>query len=245
MRIISQKELEEIIAKHKKWLKDEEGGERADLQLTNLRNVNLRGANLQGADLQEADLRGADLHGAILRKAYLRDTNLQGANLQDSCLSYALLRCANLHGANLHNAQLRCTNLQDSNLSNADLSYANLRYADLNEADLQDTKLLKTILYMANVNHIARQWFMIADHIGSRKAKTLYFADIDTVQCGCWRNYGGGTLDKFKARIDEVYSADSKDRFCQYHRIEYLSAIKMFESMREAYLKEAEKEKRQ
>ena len=259
MRTVSQKELKEILDKHKKWLNGK-GGERADLcdaylrganlqladlQLANLRNVNLRGANLQDADLQEADLRGADLHGAILRKAYLRDTNLQRANLQDSCLSYAWLQHANLHGVNLCNAELIHTNLQNSDLSNADLSYADLQYADLSEANLQDTKLLKTILYKANVEYITRQWLVIADHIGSRKAKTLYFADIDTVRCGCWYSGTGGTLNEFKARINRVYSADSKDRFCQYHRIEYLSAIKMFKSMREAYLKEAEKEKRQ
>lgn len=235
MRIISQKELEEIIAKHKKWLKDEEGGERADLQLANLRNVNLRGANLQGADLQEADLRGADLHGAILRKAYLRD----------SCLSYAWLQRANLHGVNLCNAELIHTNLQNSDLSNADLSEANLQYADLSEANLQDTKLLKTILYKANVEYITRQWLVIVDHIGSRKAKTLYFADIDTVRCGCWHSGTGGTLNEFKLRIDKVYPADSENEEYQRYRLEYLSAIKMFESMREAYLKSAEKEKRQ
>jgi hypothetical protein len=46
---MTQKELNKILAKHKKWLFDEIGGERADL----------RGADLRGADLQGADLRGA------------------------------------------------------------------------------------------------------------------------------------------------------------------------------------------
>ena len=54
MKSYTVDELKEICGKHIKWLRDEEGGERADL----------RGADLQGADLQGADLRGADLQDA-------------------------------------------------------------------------------------------------------------------------------------------------------------------------------------
>lgn len=245
MRTITDEELQDILAKHKKWLNGEADGERADLRFADLCGVNLTGVNLRYADLSDANLSGANL-----RTADLRNTNLQNANLQNSYLSYVWLQRANLHRANLCGAELMHANLQNSDLSNANLSYADLQHADLQHADLskanlQDTKLLKTILYKANVEYITRQWLVIVDHIGSRKAKTLYFADIDTVRCGCWHSGTGGKLNEFKARINRVYSADSKDRFCRYHRIEYLSAIKMFESMREAYLKEAEKEKRQ
>lgn len=53
---MEQEKLQEILEKHKKWLNNEEGGERADL----------RGANLRGADLCEADLRGANLDFSCL-----------------------------------------------------------------------------------------------------------------------------------------------------------------------------------
>jgi len=49
-------ELAVICAKHTKWLRDEEGGERANLQGANLRDANLRGADLRDANLQGADL---------------------------------------------------------------------------------------------------------------------------------------------------------------------------------------------
>ena len=48
--------LQEILDKHKKWLNEEEGGERADL----------RGADLSDADLSGADLSGADLDYSCL-----------------------------------------------------------------------------------------------------------------------------------------------------------------------------------
>ena len=45
---ITQEKLNEIIEIHGKWLRNEEGGEKA-----NLRGANLRGANLGGADFNK------------------------------------------------------------------------------------------------------------------------------------------------------------------------------------------------
>ena len=53
---MTRNEISEILRKHKMWIDDEEGGERA----------NLRGANLRGANLSEADLRGANLDFSCL-----------------------------------------------------------------------------------------------------------------------------------------------------------------------------------
>ena len=125
--------LNEIIESHGKWLRDEEGGVRADLC---------------GADLCVADLRGADLCGA-------------------------------------------------------DLCGANLRGADLPSKIIQ------------------------VGPIGSRKSYTIYRVDEDIVQCGCWNDYKGGSLDEFKQRIDTVYPDGE-------YRQEYLAAIAMFEKMKES-----------
>jgi len=87
----SECNINEILRKHKLWLNDEDGGERANLQEANLRVADLQGANLRVADLQEANLQGADLQGADLQGADLQGANLQGANLRE----------ADLQGANL------------------------------------------------------------------------------------------------------------------------------------------------
>lgn len=177
-------------------------------------------------DCARADLSGVDLRGADLRKVNLCRANLRYADLCDAWLQYADLRKANLSLANLYQASL-----QESNLFNADLSYANLCRADLTGVNLQNTKLEQTILDNANLKCVARPWLIIADHLDNN-SQTLYFADIDVVLCGCWNTYRGGTLSEFKTRIVE-------------HRygIRYLSAIKMFESMREAYLESAVEKK--
>lgn len=91
MRKISEQELKDILDKHGKWLRNEEGGEKADLSYTDLRSANLRSANLSYADLSSADLRSANLSWA----------NLSWANLELADLSWANLSSANLSSANL------------------------------------------------------------------------------------------------------------------------------------------------
>ena len=49
MKKITKKELEVFLRKHKLWLCDEEGGERANLSGADLSRANLSGANLSGA----------------------------------------------------------------------------------------------------------------------------------------------------------------------------------------------------
>ncbi|WP_285305059.1 pentapeptide repeat-containing protein [Listeria monocytogenes] len=131
---MNQAELDVVIEKHEKWLRDGYG-ERA----------NLRGANLSYADLSCANLRGANLRGANLSYANLRGANLRGANL-----SYADLSCANLRVANLSYANLRGANLRVANLSGADLSYADLRRADLNWINWRDVVGLTVIAVQIN-----------------------------------------------------------------------------------------------
>ena len=71
MKKYTQEELEVILAKHKKWLSDEEGGEKADLSYADLRSADLSSANLRSADLSSADLSSANLRSADLSSANL------------------------------------------------------------------------------------------------------------------------------------------------------------------------------
>ncbi|EKR0258429.1 pentapeptide repeat-containing protein [Listeria monocytogenes] len=126
---MNQAELDVVIEKHEKWLRDGYG-ERA---------------NLSYADLRRADLRRADLSGANLRRADLSGANLRGANLSYANLSYADLRRADLSGANLRRA-----NLRGANLSGANLRGANLSYADLNWINWRDVVSLTVIAVQIN-----------------------------------------------------------------------------------------------
>lgn len=95
------KTLEEVLRLHKKWLDNEEGGERLDLYGEDLRYVNLSGVNLSWADLK-----GVDLTYVNLSWADLSNTNLSDANL--ICVN---LKGANLRGTDLENCKFYLTNL--------------------------------------------------------------------------------------------------------------------------------------
>ena len=116
MKRYTHEELQQVLADHKKWVLDEDGGHPADLRCADLRCADLRCADLRGADLQ-----GANLQGAYLQGAYLRGADLQGAYLQGAYLQGANLRCADLRCADLRCADLRCADLQGAHLWGADL----------------------------------------------------------------------------------------------------------------------------
>ena len=104
---MNNEQLQEVLRKHRLWIDDEEGGERADL-----RGANLRGANLWGANLSDADLSGANLWGADLSDANLSDANLSDANLWGADLWGANLRGANLRGANGNMSEIKTIALE-------------------------------------------------------------------------------------------------------------------------------------
>jgi hypothetical protein len=205
---ISAEKLQEIIKSHGRWLRNEEGGERANLRDADLSDAYLSGANLRDAYLSGANLRGADL----------RDANLRDANLSDAYLSGA-----DLSGANLRDANLSDANLSDANLSGADLRGANLRGANLRGANLRDANLSGADL--------DKTYYQVV-RIGSRRGTTTYCVDDDNVLCGCWNNYKGGTLEEFKTRVESVYGREGNNPNEQYYD-EYMAAITFFAAMKE------------
>ena len=76
---VTKEELDTFLRKHKLWLANEYGGERADLREAYLYGADLCGADLGGANLYEAYLGGANLGGANLCGADLGGADLRGA----------------------------------------------------------------------------------------------------------------------------------------------------------------------
>lgn len=127
------------------------------------------------------------------------------------------LRKANLYGAGLYGADLRGADLRGADLRGADLRKADLYGADLRGADLRGAELSEK--------------FIQVGPIGCRRDYTIFWVDRNLVQCGCWNDYEGGSLDEFKNRVDKTYPAENKDTL--RYRNEYLAAIAMFERLRD------------
>ena len=169
---MDEQELKNILDKHFKWLRGENGGKRANLSRADLSRANLSGANLSRANLSRADLSRADLSRADLSGADLSRADLSGADLFGANLSRADLSGADLSGANLSRA-----NLFGANLSRADLSRADLSGADLSGADLSGANLSRANLFRADYIEKAKNLFYpiacpeIGAFVGWKKAR--------------------------------------------------------------------------
>ena len=95
LRKITQEQLKEVLLKHKLYLENKEGGEKADLSYCDLIGANLECANLIGANLGYTYLEGAVLEGANLEGANLEDAILKKANLTNTILQDTIVPMRN------------------------------------------------------------------------------------------------------------------------------------------------------
>ncbi len=233
--------ISEKIELHRKWLRGESDGVKADLRRADLSGADLRRADLSGADLRRADLSDADLSGADLSGADLRRADLSGADL-----SGADLRRADLRRADLSDADLSDADLSGADLSGADLSGADLRRADLSGAKglLSAIDFLKEHFEMTNEGFIAYKTFgseynppeKWVIQPGSVITENVNFDTTNT--CGCGINvaplkwvqnvYGGDDIWKVLIRFEWLagvcvpYNSDGKIR-CE--RVQLLEIV--------------------
>ena len=80
-----------MLEKHVKWIRNEEGGVRANFDGANFNGVNLSRANLYGADFDGANLDGVSLYGANLYGA-----NFDGAKRFDSEVTSSPIMISNI-----------------------------------------------------------------------------------------------------------------------------------------------------
>ncbi|EKL6219129.1 pentapeptide repeat-containing protein [Listeria monocytogenes] len=202
---MNQAELDVVIEKHEKWLRDGYG-ERADLSYADLSYADLRRANLSYADLNGANLNGADLNGADLRRANLSYADLNGANLNGADLNGADLRRANLSYADLNGADLR-----RANLSYADLNGANLSYANLNWINWRDVVSLTVIAVQINTTR--------------KNNQITYIKELEIWTTGCFQ----GTLEELKDSIEQTHASNDFLKRRYYRAINYILTEADFE----------------
>ncbi|MCR27935.1 pentapeptide repeat-containing protein [Listeria monocytogenes] len=207
---MNQAELDVVIEKHEKWLRDGYG-ERANLRGANLSYADLSCANLRGANLRGANLSYADLSCANLRVANLSYADLSCANLRGANLSNADLRGADLRGADLSNTGLRGANLRGANLSGANLSGANLSYADLNWINWRDVVSLTVIAVQINTTR--------------KNNQITYIKELEIWTTGCFQ----GTLEELKDSIEQTHASNDFLKRRYYRAINYILTEADFE----------------
>ena len=211
MRNISQEELNKILKKHKMWLKDEEGGERADLSYVDLKCVDLSYTNLRAANLMGINLSDSNLHNADLTCANLRVANLTDADLRNANLKYTNLRCTDLTSANLENVDLWNANLINSKLvgikTNMDTIGYNLACPE--EGSFIGYKKAGGCIVKLLILEDSKRSSATTSKCRCDKAKVLEIKDINT---GELMNEITSTYDhNFVYKVGEIVSVDDFD----------------------------------
>ncbi|EFQ8010001.1 pentapeptide repeat-containing protein [Listeria monocytogenes] len=197
---MNQAELDVVIEKHEKWLRDGHG-ERADLRRADLRRADLRRADLSYANLRRADLNGADLRGA----------NLNGADLNGADLSGADLNGADLRGANLNGADLNGADLSGADLNGADLNGADLNGADLRWTNWQDVRGLPVVAVQVDTTR--------------KNNQITYIKELEIWTTGCFQ----GTLEELKDSIEQTHASNDFLKRRYYRAINYILTEADFE----------------
>ena len=159
-----QKEIAEILEKHKLWINSNCcKGEKANFRNTILRYQFFCGEDLAGADFSYADLRGiymmnANLYGAMFEAALVKEANFTGANLKSTNLEHA-----NFEDANFQYADLAFANLHACYLGGADLRNANLQGANLYGAFIKDCLLPEKLLSVGKLYKVKNQYVPFHD----------------------------------------------------------------------------------
>ena len=216
MKNISQEELNKILKKHKMWLNDEEGGERADLRYTNLSDADLSKTDLTYADLTGADLTDANLSNADLSKGNLTYANLSNADLSNTDfkyanLTYAILSDANLINTDLIGANLWCANLIGANLKNIKTSMSTIGYnlACPEEGVFTGYKKANGCIIKLLILEDTKRSSATTSKCRCDKAKVLEIKDINT---GELMNEITSTYDhNFVYKVGEIVSVDDFD----------------------------------
>ena len=96
MKKLTQEELDNIVAKHELWLKDDIYGKKANLSNLDLSGLALTNANLTNANLSYVNLTNANLTNANLTAANLIEVDLTNVNLTNANLYRVSLYEANI-----------------------------------------------------------------------------------------------------------------------------------------------------
>lgn len=136
MKKLTQKEVNDIVAKHTLWLDDDTKGVMADFSYTVLESISMYGFNLRGATFEGAIINNADLSFTIANGA-----NFNRAKLNNVSFYWAELQDAKFHKASIMHVMFSLANLKRATFAHATLSLSTFSEAKLNGVDLTNTHI--------------------------------------------------------------------------------------------------------
>lgn len=128
---MDQKELDEILEKHRKWLASEPDGERAVVNDCDMHGLDLSDRHLRGCDLSFCDMSHCDISGS----------DLSECEMTQCILNYSNLSYSDMHESDIYNCELIGCNMHDSDMRDCDMIECDMRNSDLRNSNLSNSRL--------------------------------------------------------------------------------------------------------
>ena len=118
LKRLTQRDLDEVLEKHKKFSLGQKGGQRSILKFVDISGLSLRGADLSQSDFTGSNLTNTDLSNGIFVSCCFFACDLRNANLENANFRRADFRGAYVAGANLTGADLDSADLREGKIMN-------------------------------------------------------------------------------------------------------------------------------
>ena len=148
MKNLTQQEVNKIIAKHQKWLRGEEGGEKADFSKTNLINIYF----------DKVDLTLADFSNSYISNVKFSNSNFFYSNFSFTHIKKIVIEKCNFSYSTFMNSEFQNSNIIDTIFSSCNFNQlifymSCFKNSTLSKTDMTDSRLTESVFYKTSIYH--------------------------------------------------------------------------------------------
>lgn len=148
-RVLDQKDVDIMLAKHILWLNDA-GGEQADFSNCRLEHLHLSGKNMLNVILDDAEIIGCDLENAEMCFSACNNTRFETCIMKKITAEECDFKNATFDNCNLERA-----GFMHSDFTNAKFLSTKMCYAELSNSCLENMQSKNTDLSQTNMNNVS------------------------------------------------------------------------------------------
>jgi uncharacterized protein YjbI with pentapeptide repeats len=189
---IRQKEFNNLVKEHNKWLSDKNNGSRLVLKDANLDSLNFRNKDLSYSTFENVSMReivasktplaGSTfkecvLVGSDFRGSYLNEIEIVDSNVRNVLFNNAYLGCATIRDSSLEEASMVSTTLAGATIKRCGMYKADWTSALMSDTTIKSTDLRSGIFANANMRYTTLEDVTIHYAIGDgQRIKSLMIA---------------------------------------------------------------------
>lgn len=148
MKNLTQQEVDEIVAKHQKWLRREEGGEKANFSRTNLTNVYFDNVDLSLVDFSNSYISDTKFSNSKFIYSNFNFTHIKKIVIEICDFSYSTFMNSEFQNSNIID-----TVFLNCNFKQLIFYMSCFENSTIYKTDMADSKLIKSVFYKTSIDY--------------------------------------------------------------------------------------------